>query len=313
MTHTELFFTGENIKFDRSSDGLLESWSLTREDIIGLCAVPNGATVKLKSKTKWTKAEIPDGEQVPVGLHVSVTQPDLFAEPSEFMVFDEASGHRSLYYKLVIARARPLSNPVILLKGMGGEMVRRSVAIARQLRFGRIRMLAAGGRTWPDRDDSGNRWLGYLAWPRYGFNMLLLESDRELFGHFQHYPRELSTCKSVLALLSLDGGPDYWKACGSGSYMEFDLQDGSDSVRKLQAWLDSTGRSRGEHMANAKKRVKPQVDGSQQAQFSGVLPKTAKRLALQASLNDAQSAASVEQVKRLRRRGGVELPLEILD
>jgi hypothetical protein len=314
VTATSQFFKGKNIKFESANGPLLERWGLTKDDVIGLCAVPNDASVQLKSKVRWTKTEVPDGEQVPIGLHVRVTQQELFAEPSEFVIFREPNECRSLYYKLVIARAEPLSDPGFLLKGMGGEMIQRSVSTAQRLGFGRIRMLAAGGRTWPDRDEvTGNRWFGYLAWPRYGFNMPLLDSDKGLFRHFEHFPRELSTCNTVLALLSLAGGSDYWKVCGSGSYMEFDLREGSESAVKLADWCETASGSRGTEMVNVKKKVKVQVDGTQQARFRGTPAKTLGPLSPLPSLDNAQSGASVEEVKRLRRCGGVELPLEILD
>jgi hypothetical protein len=306
------YFTGSGVEFNKDAEKLCKQVKLTTSQLLNLCAIPNDSNVSLAWKENWTEVEIPDGEQVPSGLHVTVINSELIASANEFILFTEPSGSQSIYFKLIDLRPRLKSNTETVLKGLAGKIVATIVSEAQKLSFTRIRLLAAGGRTWPDREP-GVRWGGYAAWPLYGFNMEILESDIALHEFFKFFPKYLSTYGTVLALRAAEGGLDYWKICGSGDYMEFDLSAESESIHRLKEWEATKSREEIKMTTQVRKPMK--INTSQPAQFAGNLPirQTSKTPTILRSLNNADSPTSIQRLKALRRAGGAEIPFEILD
>ncbi len=68
--------------------------------------------------------------------------------------------------------------------------------------------------------------------------MDLGDTDISLISEFPHFPKDLSACATVRDVLGIEGGREYWKVCGNGHYMEFDLSSPSTpSIITLDAFL----------------------------------------------------------------------------
>lgn len=313
----DALFSEKNITYGENAEALCTNFDLTPSQLVQLCAIPCGSDVQVAWVKEWTEEAIPDGELVPAGLHVVVKNADFLATQNEFMIYtDPTEKGKSVYLKLIDLRTFPASAPETRLNGMGGQIVKRMADAARAAHFVRLRLLAAGGRTWPDR-VSGTRWGGYAAWPKYGFNAEIEGTDLTLFKEFQYHPKGLPSCRTVLEIMGLDGGPDFWKMCGSGHYMEFDLRAGSPSAKRLDAWLNPAVEGKGTKMR--KKFVSTaQVTLDQPAKFAGAV--SARTSVGQVSegrmlpsSNTSEAKASIEKVKRHRHSGGAEIPAEIVD
>jgi hypothetical protein len=212
---------------------------LSDDWLLRLSAAPAGSTVRAYFKEKWTKKELGDDEMVPGGLVLEVTHPELIATKNEIILFsDDAKigldgyGVPSIYMKLIDMRQGEK-----LPKGTGGAITERIVRAAQEcsIPFKKIHLMAAGGRVWADRDEkTGDRWVGYSVWPKYGFDMKLISSDLTLFKRFQYFPRGVSSVKTVSDLLALPQGLEFWKMNGSGLYMEFELDSKSKSSSTLE-------------------------------------------------------------------------------
>ncbi len=80
------------------------------------------------------------------------------------------------------------------------------------------------------------RFIGYYVWPRFGYNAELTEEERA------RLPRKFAGAKTVADILQKKGGPDWWKAYGSGRVMEFELHEGSQSLQRLAAYIREKNR-----------------------------------------------------------------------
>ncbi len=218
--------------------GLL-GFPLNALQIIQLCGAPSGSTITLTEKLAWTHAELPDGEQVPLGLLITVSNDAYLEEPNEFVIY--LDGHinaASIYLKLIMFNDSH--------KGIAGHMVSLIAAAANATLPGggtKLRLFAAGGRNWADMPPSAKasgtvrRWGGYVAWPKYGFDMALLPATGVMARDFPYYPAGVAGCPNVSDVIDLKGGPEYWRCVGDGDYMNFDLKAGSQSRVRLDAFM----------------------------------------------------------------------------
>ena len=171
---------------------------------------------------------------------VSLSYQQQTSESPEGLYFDIR--HR-MYDLLIVGITRTPAGPVLFLndvymskaapKGLGTIMLARMVRTCLQLGFVEIKLLAAGGRLWSGY--SGKRWNGYYSWARMGFDMELNPADMKnyfgvdphatLISHFCKFPENLQKCSTVQDIMTLQGGLDWWKTCGSGWYMTFDCRN----------------------------------------------------------------------------------------
>ena len=206
-------------------------FALSDDQVKRLCGATTNARITVRYKSRWG-AEV-GGEDVPAGLFFEVE--NLAYNRSDAMVgiyFDETSDELMLYIKTVdfiVGRVKYLAARMVAV------IVRESMKIG----VTRLRLLAAGGREWEDLvPATGERWGGYFVWPLYGFDMALGDSDESLISEFPFFPKDLSACATVRDVLEIEGGREYWKVCGNGHYMEFDLSSPSTpSITILDAFL----------------------------------------------------------------------------
>lgn len=299
---TSRILRGEDATVLDESGGYASSFSLSHNQLLGLCAAPNRSQVTLRRVDSWV-GMLSDREKVPPGLHVVVKSEHIRdGSANEFVVFREPNGSRaSVYLKLIDFKTG----------GYGGPLVRRIATEASRAGMVRLRLLAAGGRLWEPRED-GSHWLGYSAWPKYGFDMLLCGSPRKenawkIAEHFPYAPQGLATCCTVQQVRELQTGRDYWKVCGNGSYMEFDLS------AKSRAWsvlnLETGG---GSGMTTDFDDDLPDWEGQPAGFASARSTEVHRSLVAQPlgwlqSLDDADTDASVLSVMQNRRRVGAEL------
>jgi len=203
--------------------------------VVALVGAPTGSHIKVSLKRQWTDEEIPDGEEVPAGIFFVIVNDRYYDEPAEVVVFlDGLISRIGIYLKLIVFKNNPS------LKGIAGHMIHVMAEAAGNVPgSSRLKLWAAGGLLWEDMAP-GVRWGGYVAWPKYGFDCVIPSPTRALFKHFPYYPAGLDSCRMVSDLLGLEGGRDFWRFAGEGSYMNFDLSPGSKSRltldRFLQGW-----------------------------------------------------------------------------
>ncbi|SRR5712692_5165618 len=205
-------------------------FDLTDEEIVRLCGAPTGSMVTVSYHAAWP---IEDDDRPPAGVYFEVENPRYIRSHNVVGVFvdDVSIPSYGLYLKLIDFFPYPRA-PRRMAARMLAIMVRQALLIRGLTRF---RLLAAGGRSWGDL-STGERWGGYYAWPRYGFDGALLKQTIGISTKFPYYPRRLSTCRTVRDVLQVDGGSEYWKCVGDGTFMDFDLS--SSSTASIQA-LDS--------------------------------------------------------------------------
>lgn len=207
---------------------------LSDDQVKRLCGATTSAKVTVRYKSRWSEAEVGE-EDVPAGLFFEVENPAYNRSDCVVGIYlDAPSDELMLYIKSVnFIKGR--------VKSLAARMVAVIVREAKNIGITRLRLLAAGGRDWEDFESEGEkpeRWGGYFAWPVYGFNMDLGESDLSLMDEFPFFPKDLSACATVLDVLNLEGGREWWKVCGNGHYMEFDLSSASTpSIVMLDAFL----------------------------------------------------------------------------
>jgi len=108
-------------------------------------------------------------------------------------------------------------------RGVGLQSFARQVFGARNLGAHRIAAHAAGTINTP-------QWNGYYTWPRLGYNAPLTAEE------MADLPPALRGATDLHELFER-GGAEYWKQYGSAKDVVFDLSDGSDSVRRLLAYI----------------------------------------------------------------------------
>lgn len=233
----------EKQHFDRTSSQVhphtvdfvsLIGFALSDDEVLQLAGAPTGSTVSVSHKPSWAEPyEVP-----PPGVFFEIDNPTYIRSHNVVGVFvvDPDIPTYGLYLKMIDFHP---TAPRRLAARMLAVMLRQARRIAGLSIF---RLLAAGGRSWLDYDPQiGERWGGYYAWPRYGFDMPLMPETQNMHQHFSYYPASLSTCRTVRDVLSLKGGSEYWRVVGDGNVMEFDTSPSSASVQTLDKVLGEAG------------------------------------------------------------------------
>jgi hypothetical protein len=205
-------------------------------ELAGLCGAPNGSTIELFRSSKPTD---PNVEQTPDGVLAVVTNPAFFAHPTKLIFHSLPSGGCGVYVNLVVAAKHPTLTCIAGL--MLSRMLEQMDAVPPGAApFEEMTMLAAGGRCWLPMNAAGERWSGWVVWPKYGFDMPVQPITTNTFPAFQHVPafkNAPNKCANVSDLLTLDKGPEFWEVVGDGHYMSFDTAPGSRHRSTLAAFM----------------------------------------------------------------------------
>ncbi len=127
--------------------------------------------------------------------------------------------------------------------GIGVAMLCRIVRACLALGIGSIRGYAIGGRqtaTPPGRQ----RFMGYYAWPRYGFDGTFGGADDEaLRAYYPHFPAGVASgaVRSLNHLLDQAGGAQYWFVNGTARAVCFEVAAFSGSMLMLNKYLSDKG------------------------------------------------------------------------
>ncbi len=132
--------------------------------------------------------------------------------------------HRDEQGKLVVSHDF-LSMSGVAPQGTGTKLLRRAVDAYRRYGVDRIETKAA---RFP-------RLVGYVVWPRLGF-------DGQLPPHVHRLlPPHLAKAKTLQALYALDGGMAWWREHGADVDVSFSLRSGSPHLRQFIRYLQSKG------------------------------------------------------------------------
>lgn len=208
---------------------------LSDKELIALCGAPIGSNLELSYVPASNSGEI-----TPEGIKVEIDNATYFDHPLGLIFFIDTKGQRGVYIKLVVVAK---STPIAATSGLILEsMLRANDATSNASgKFSEYTMLAAGGRGWANIGSSKQRWGGYAAWPRYGFDMSLRKKTLDMFLHFPYAPplgkSAMGTCTTVFELLALNKGRDFWDLVGDGWYMNFNTSIGSKNRSALTSYL----------------------------------------------------------------------------
>lgn len=111
--------------------------------------------------------------------------------------------------------------------GLGSKVFSRQVSALKDAGFKRMETLAARS------DIEETPMNGYYTWPRLGYNAEIPSNVK--------LPPDLASAKTLHDLMKTPRGRAFWKRNGDGMYMNFDLSDGSDSMRVLEAYRQERG------------------------------------------------------------------------
>lgn len=114
-------------------------------------------------------------------------------------------------------------------RGLGTRVIATQVRAAQRLGIKEINCTASGS---PNTQSNG-----YYTWPRLGFDGALSSEQRALYA--AHTGR--SAPPTVLELLALSGGKDWWRGNGSMIDVTFDLTKNSISHQILLSYLEEKG------------------------------------------------------------------------
>jgi hypothetical protein len=237
-----LHFDAQPVAVDRNGldiPALLGGFPLSDSDIQHLSGAPGGARIRCELKTHWAASEVGADRPDP-GLYFYVDHQYVpWANCIGLCAVEDTDGTVALRLYL-----KDISFDNGAPAGLAGAMLARIVRRCLWLGIPSMRLLAAGGRTWQDMRP-GQRWKGYAAWARYGFDMPLESDDQQLLAHFPFFPSHLvgpPTCATVQEVVRTADGMDWWKLCGTGYFMSFDCSNtGAASIALLDSVLTAKG------------------------------------------------------------------------
>lgn len=188
------------------------------ETIAHLCGAPSGASVSM-NLTRY-------------GLTFEVRDPTYLESFNTVSVRRNAN---SIYLYLDFIHLR--SNAP---RGMGGAMLWRMARACAALGLREIQCLATGGIRFAAL-PSGDRIMGYYAWPRYGFDgpVSVCDADDELAANFPFFPEGLASgaLTQLLDLFDANGGRQFWLVAGDERDLSFEVAPSSRSVITLHRYL----------------------------------------------------------------------------
>lgn len=201
-------------------DGFGEDVAVTEGDLAILSMAPNGATLELTiSKGKHY------GQ--PPGFHLTVHHDAIGPGHANNVVwYETVDGRHGLYVDHIFFDNPSFSKP----RHFGTIAAARMIFTAYRLGFDELTLLAGGSKKFADR------WTwpmnGYRFWPSLGFNAPVHPTE------IQGIPK-LQQCVTVLDIKEVS--PEWWRDCGDGRDMQFDLTKGSVSWEVLFQTLRRKG------------------------------------------------------------------------
>lgn len=190
--------------------------NLSKSEVVNLSGAPSRSkiTVKYKTAADWL-AEGTGVDDPPPGVYFYVAGPLIDSRAQHVIgIGRDSTGAAEIYIKDVFFADNAPA-------GLAGRMLVRIVRTAIELGIPQLRLMAAGGRTWPNIVGS-ERWAGYGAWPGYGFDMPLEPATKSLLPHFAYEPPDLGSCYTVQDVLARSSGREFWRVVGDGWFMTFD-------------------------------------------------------------------------------------------
>ncbi|MBB5542832.1 hypothetical protein A8H39_05350 [Paraburkholderia fungorum] len=205
----------------------------TVSDVLDLAGAPTGSTVDAQLMRNWGYQ---GADKPPPGLYFFVSHPTWITGQNIIGIVNDNGGYAIYIKDVAFNDAAPPNMGAILTAKIARFCMRRKIR--------RIQLLAAGGRFWPDE-----RWLGYYAWARYGFDMDLSKAMEDDYGNpepftcasdlapfFPCRPADLANCRTVQDVLQAKHGKEWWKICGNGWFMDFDCSPIRASVAALESY-----------------------------------------------------------------------------
>ncbi|WP_374349601.1 hypothetical protein [Chitinimonas sp.] len=201
------------LKIDRSLNDR-EVADLNDVNLIGrLAGAPDGSTLTLSA----------GGQERPTRI-ITVSNPRIFAYPSEYELFNEGED-----FKLFLRPESIYVRQDMQDKGIGPRSMVLSLYAAREIGVSAVLLEAAGSAAKRDL------FFGYHVWPSMGFDALLPTSIRnKLPQQFQH-------AEYLSDLLRMEGGRRWWYDNGEKMETVFDLSDHSLSWEMLNEYMAVKG------------------------------------------------------------------------
>ncbi len=112
-------------------------------------------------------------------------------------------------------------------RGIGLNLFLNQVKEARRLGFKYLYVSAAGS------PEIKNMWNGYITWGKFGYKM----SDSDHRNFLDTMKKNNRTETNLYQLLSTNEGSKFWEENGEGWSGNFDLSDGSESMKNLLDYL----------------------------------------------------------------------------
>lgn len=150
---------------------------------------------------------------------------DVLINEDGFTLNRSVYSDKILYNKLVEVRNKNYN---------GLSIFSQQVEAARVHKLKRIETYASR-----DDDESGNSYIGYYVWLRYGYTPQ--QEQRTLRNYKQKAQKNALDVNSVTSLMETQAGQQSWKAYGDGFDAEFDLATGSYSMDTLNKYRKSKG------------------------------------------------------------------------
>ena len=188
--------------------------ALDPEEWAVLVGAPDGATVDVISLVHDSR----------VAVRIAVEHP-WFDGPSFRFLYRDREGRLAIKNETLFLKAEAP-------RGVGARILAHQVRAAAGLGVSYLAADAAGG--------PGTGVVGYLVWPRLGFNGPIPPAARR---KLERLPTDdpLRGATDVLDLVSRRGGRQWWTANGSEFPAVFDLADGSFSRESLDTYTASRG------------------------------------------------------------------------
>lgn len=117
-------------------------------------------------------------------------------------------------------------SPELRGRGIGTKVIATQVKRAAEVGVSEIRTFAT---RHGEREE-----IGYMVWPRLGFDGPIPPQMQEF-----HSQRDFADVETVGELMKTPEGRAYWDKHGMSAEFAFDVRDGSESRRKLEAYLES--------------------------------------------------------------------------
>lgn len=203
---TKRYFNG-NVSIDNQlgEDYELNGHILSDADYIALAGAPDGSAITVQLDAG--------------GISITAENP-MFSMPSVRVIYEDFEGPEFYLDQTLFGLQQEMQG-----QGIASRSVAMMVEAARERGFTAI-------TTYGEKGDNS---VGYLVWPRLGF-----DGDLTDF-HKQSLPTNLQGAETILDLMESEEGRRWWAINGTPVALRFDLTSGSKSTRMLNNYLIEQG------------------------------------------------------------------------